>query len=65
MGGALRAGTHGEGCWKGVTQEVLAVLGLGAACVVLYKAKMMLECAPEVILGKSTPNLGGAGLRQR
>lgn len=44
----LRAGTHHEGSWKGVTQEMLASLAQGLFVLVYTKLKMMLERVPEV-----------------
>lgn len=48
MGRVLRAGTHQEGSWKGVTQEMLAYLAQGLFVLVYTRLKMMLERVPEV-----------------
>lgn len=48
MGRVLREGTHQEGSWKRVTQEMLASLAQGLFVLVYTRLKMMLECVPEV-----------------
>ena len=48
MGRVLRAGTHQEGSWKGVTQEMLASPAHRLFVLVYTRLKMMLEHVPEV-----------------
>lgn len=48
MGRVLREGTHQEGSWKRVTQEMLAPWPRVCLCWSMLRLKMMLECVLEV-----------------